>query len=402
MADSRFPNDSGDHGFLGTLRSIGRRIASLASTAATFVAHTAMPKLRVWFRSVGHAAGRALRSWGSAVGAAFVTACHAIGRFFTRLVVDMRPSTTSRQPDGRTDAANGQLRAATMGAASSSGAQRDMHHVYMVRRIIVFGSMALVAIALVVGIVLGVRALTSSPDVPARIATSGQRSDKAADGQSDVQADQSDKAEGQSSQSDDSDESGAPDAIVPLTDQERVDILAAAQQTVADSGNTPVEYTYCIASQGDVGDLTEFSNIVYSTLNDPRGWPRAGATFQENTNGDPNACDMTLTLASADQMTTFSTECSDEYSCRVGNDVVINIDRWNNATEDWLNAGGTVERYRTMVINHEVGHRLGHFDNETTCPAVNQPAPLMQQQSMDLLGCMPNEWPLDDELWVSQ
>ena len=111
---------------------------------------------------------------------------------------------------------------------------------------------------------------------------------------------------------------------------------------------------------------------------------------------------MTLTLAAADQMTSFSTECSDEYSCRVGNDVIINIDRWNNATEGWLNAGGTVERYRTMVINHEVGHRLGHFDNELTCPAVNQPAPLMQQQSMDLLGCVPNEWPLDEELWVSE
>ena len=85
-----------------------------------------------------------------------------------------------------------------------------------------------------------------------------------------------------------------------------------------------------------------------------------------------------------------------------GNDVVINVDRWNNATEGWLNAGGTVSRYRTMVINHEVGHRLGHLDNELTCPAVNQPAPLMQQQSMDLLGCVPNEWPLDEELWVSE
>ena len=134
--------------------------------------------------------------------------------------------------------------------------------------------------------------------------------------------------------------------------------------------------------------------------------PRAGVIFQENEgadpNADPNACSMTLTLAAADQMTSFSTECSDEYSCRVGNDVIINVDRWNNATEGWLNAGGTVERYRTMVINHEVGHRLGHLDNELTCPAVNQPAPLMQQQSMDLLGCVPNEWPLDEELWVSE
>ena len=168
------------------------------------------------------------------------------------------------------------------------------------------------------------------------------------------------------------------------------------------SGNELITYTYCVASKGEVGDLTEFSDTVFSTLNDPRGWPRAGAVFQEADGTDPNACSMTLTLAAADQMTSFSTECSDEYSCRVGNDVVINVDRWNNATEGWLNAGGTVSRYRTMVINHEVGHRLGHLDNELTCSAVNQPAPLMQQQSMDLLGCTPNEWPLDEELWVSE
>lgn len=398
MADSRFPNDSGGHGLLDTLRSAGRSIATLASNAATFVTHTAIPELRAWFQSAGRAVGRTLRSWGSMAGTAFMTACRAIRRSLARLVTDLRPSTTSRRPDTRTDAANGRPQTVTAGAASSSGVQRDMHHVYMVRRIIVFGAMALAIVALGVGIVFGVRALTRTSDVPEHVAASERRSGETADGQSD---DKSDKS-GKSDQSDQADGAGESDAIAPLSDQERADILAAAQQTVADSGNTPVEYTYCIASRGDVGDLTEFSNIVYSTLNDPRGWPRAGATFHDNTDGDANACDMTLTLAAADQMSTFSTECSDEYSCRVGNDVVINIDRWNNATEDWLNAGGTVERYRTMVINHEVGHRLGHLDNETTCPAVNQPAPLMQQQSMDLLGCVPNEWPLDDELWVSQ
>ena len=78
--------------------------------------------------------------------------------------------------------------------------------------------------------------------------------------------------------------------------------------------------------------------MVFSTpQTTPVAGPSAGVIFQENEgadpNTDPNACSMTLTLAAADQMTSFSTECSDEYSCRVGNDVIINVDRWNNATE---------------------------------------------------------------------
>lgn len=402
MVDSHSPNTPGNHGVLDLLRSLGRRIATIVSILAAFTIRTILPKLRIGCR----AAGRALHTWGVALAAGCAAAGRALVAFLARVAADMRPSKTrpsgptnqrASRPDDHSRSANGRSRS----TAAASPVQHDMHHVYLVRRVVVFGAMALAAIVLVAAIVSGVRALIApSSQTASAQSTSGQQSKHHGDdtAQSDKNADNNtgtdaDASDGQSS------------AIKPLTDQERDDILAAAQQTVADSGNTPVEYTYCIASQGDVGDLTEFSNTVYSTLNDPRGWPRAGATFQEATNednGDGSACDMTLMLATPDQMTTFSTECSDEYSCRVGNDVIINIDRWNNATEDWLNAGGTVERYRTMVINHEVGHRLGHLDNETTCRAMNQPAPLMQQQSMDLLGCTPNEWPLDDELWVNE
>ena len=99
-------------------------------------------------------------------------------------------------------------------------------------------------------------------------------------------------------------------------------------------------------------------------------------------------------------MTSFSPSCSVEYSCRVDNNVIVNDDRWNGGTQQWLAAGGNLARYRTMVINHEVGHRLGHIDNETTCAGEGQLAPLMQEQSMHLDGCKANEYPLDSELWI--
>ena len=367
-------------------------------------------------------AAGAIRSAAIRAAGAIVRAARHLVSLGSQVIRDLRPSATSEDPaatsDGVASAGNVKSSAANNAAKSSAGTA----HVYLVRRIVVFGSAALIVLAIVLGIVFGVRALVGNGGAGADDAGSSTQSqaaggagdhgsgsgkdgasgkDAAAESQSD-NTDGKDNADNKNNEGS-SDQQSTPE---PLSADERSAILAKAEQTASESGNGLITYTYCVASKGEVGDLTEFANTVFSTLNDPRGWPRAGAVFQENEdadpNTDPNACSMTLTLAAADQMTSFSTECSDEYSCRVGNDVVINVDRWNNATEGWLNAGGTVERYRTMVINHEVGHRLGHLDNELTCSAVNQPAPLMQQQSMDLLGCTPNEWPLDEELWVSE
>lgn len=91
---------------------------------------------------------------------------------------------------------------------------------------------------------------------------------------------------------------------------------------------------------------------------------RAGAIFEPSTDGN---CDFNIVLAQASTLLTFSSVCSEQYSCRVGNNVIINDDRWNSGTDVWMSGGGDLARYRTMVINHEVGHRLGHIDNEMTC-----------------------------------
>lgn len=183
-----------------------------------------------------------------------------------------------------------------------------------------------------------------------------------------------------------------------ISDDESATIKAKADETAHNSGKPVTQYTYCIAGKGNVGVLDGFANTVYRVLNDPRGWPRAGATFVK---GDGDACNFTVVLSEAKYMQTFDSGCSAEYSCRVGDNVIINLDRWNGGIGNWMEAGGNLARYRTMVINHEVGHALGHIDNETTCAGAGKPAPLMQEQSMHLDGCTVNEWPLDDELWRS-
>ncbi len=126
---------------------------------------------------------------------------------------------------------------------------------------------------------------------------------------------------------------------------------------------------------------------------------RAGAIFEPSTDGN---CDFNIVLAQASTLPTFSSVCSEQYSCRVGNNVIINDDRWNSGMDVWMSGGGDLARYRTMVINHEVGHRLGHIDNEMTCArgGAGQAAPLMQEQPIFLDGCAINEYPLDSELWI--
>jgi hypothetical protein len=81
------------------------------------------------------------------------------------------------------------------------------------------------------------------------------------------------------------------------------------------------------------------------------------------------------------------------YSCNVGRDVVLNLQRWRNGVPHWTDSR---ENYRRMLVNHEVGHRIGH--GHRGCPGRGRKAPVMQQQTIDLQGCRANWWPKKREL----
>lgn len=173
---------------------------------------------------------------------------------------------------------------------------------------------------------------------------------------------------------------------------------AEKQQQAATSPSSGTRtFTYDVSTRGVVSaNFAEFQTLANQTLNDPRGWARMGVKFVQV----PSGGSFTLVLSEASQLPSFSSGCSAEYSCRVGRYVVINQDRWQGATPSWNNAGGSLRDYRHMVINHETGHWLGH--GHVSCGGSGQPAPVMQQQSMNLQGCSFNAWPLNSELTTSR
>lgn len=154
--------------------------------------------------------------------------------------------------------------------------------------------------------------------------------------------------------------------------------------------------TYSIETRGAIRtSLDEFKQLTGETLNDTRGWSRLGVSFKEV----PSGGDFTLVLSEASQVPSFSPSgCDSTYSCNVGRYVIINQDRWLSATESWNNGGGSLRDYRHMVVNHELGHWLGH--GHQSCSGAGQPAAVMQQQSINLQGCTFNPWPLSSELYA--
>lgn len=127
---------------------------------------------------------------------------------------------------------------------------------------------------------------------------------------------------------------------------------------------------------------------VHKTLTDPRGWQAVHPVRFERT--DSADADLRVILATptlTDQLCK-PLDTGGEVSCRVEDRVVLNAKRWMYAVPAYA---GKVDLYRDYLVNHEVGHALGH--GHSTCAKPNSPAPVMMQQTKGLGGCLPNAWP---------
>ena len=147
-----------------------------------------------------------------------------------------------------------------------------------------------------------------------------------------------------------------------------------------------------------VADFEDFRAKVSETLNDARGWVRAGLKFVEVTDGQ----DLNIVLSDAASLEGYNGYCSGSLSCTSGfNEVIINDERWRLGTAETVSGGMSARDYQNMVLNHEVGHWLGHYQHIEACDANGGVAPIMLQQSTGLRNCGTfNPWPLDSELWT--
>ncbi|WP_406283074.1 DUF3152 domain-containing protein [Embleya sp. NBC_00896] len=175
------------------------------------------------------------------------------------------------------------------------------------------------------------------------------------------------------------------------------------KQAAAGAGK---KYTYAVEIENGLqldGEL--FATTVQKTLNDPRSWASDGLTFERT---DTTKADFVVRLASPG---TVHKICSpivgdtsaDNVSCDAYGQkwVMINAWRWAQGSTAY---GDDIVGYRQMLINHEVGHRIGHR-HETACGAGSigsDLAPVMMQQTKTRVAstgamkgeeCVANPWP---------
>ncbi len=153
-------------------------------------------------------------------------------------------------------------------------------------------------------------------------------------------------------------------------------------------------HTYCVQGRGAATNLSGVIGKLAATYADTRGWNGNGNMAFDYVD---SGCEYTVWMSSAGQMASFGSICDSYYNCQVGANVILNEDRWKSGTDPWNAAGGNIEDYRVLMINHETGHRLG-FGENNICAAPGEPAFVMMQQSVDLKGCKFNIWPLLSEL----
>lgn len=155
-----------------------------------------------------------------------------------------------------------------------------------------------------------------------------------------------------------------------------------------------VRYDVRVDATGTIpaAEVETFVTQAQQTYDDARGWRAGGTAFTRTSRSQSQ---FTLVLATSDRMTSYSSVCSAQWSCRVGRNVVINWTRWKTASPAWNAAGGSLRDYRHMVVNHETGHWLGR--GHAGCSRQGALAPVMMQQSKGLGGCRFNPWPLPSE-----
>lgn len=255
---------------------------------------------------------------------------------------------------------------------------------------------AAAAITTVLTVLVAGQVATGEDDSRGSAAGDGERSDDAAS-----------RSEGRPNQTEPGDPSSSP---APLTYEEKMVGLFAMEPEMEGTGDfTAVtggnkgsgsgeKIKYRVDVEKDLGlDGKLFARAVHTTLNDDRSWTNNGERdFERISSGD---ADFVITLASPGTTAEWCAKSGldtteDNVSCdsAATERIMINGFRWARGAKTF--GDSRMLEYRQMLINHEVGHRLGF--NHAGCEKDGALAPVMMQQTKDLMTdgrtCKPNAW----------
>ena len=156
---------------------------------------------------------------------------------------------------------------------------------------------------------------------------------------------------------------------------------------------TPLRYRVEV-EDGLKLSAADVAEQVERVLADRRGWTADGrSAFRRVSGGTVDFVVRVATPTTVDRICAkYGLNTGGEVNCSVGHQVMVNLKRWELATPVYAD---DVPAYRALIINHEVGHFLGH--GHVTCPGPGKPAPAMMQQIKGMKGCEPNVWPYDED-----
>jgi Protein of unknown function (DUF3152) len=160
-------------------------------------------------------------------------------------------------------------------------------------------------------------------------------------------------------------------------------------------------YRYSIEVENGIKNvnLTQYANLVVTTLSDPRSWAGHGLSVQRVDSGPVDFRVSLTTSMTVRNLCGYDIKVETSCYAPAGgvtpvNRVVFNLARWVRGSAAYV---GDLAAYRIYMINHEDGHAMGHEHAHQCLPGGL--APVMMQQTFGLRSaatakiCEANPWP---------
>ena len=179
---------------------------------------------------------------------------------------------------------------------------------------------------------------------------------------------------------------------MPVRGNGRFVPVTVPQKTTAGTGRV-VTYSLRVEA-GMHADSAAIADAFGSALLDRRGWQGVDkvrfvqVTPGQGSNG--SRPELTVLVASPVQVNKLCAPLPThgDTSCDTSAHVVLNYKLWMRGVPYFK---GQLAQYRAYMVNHEVGHALGH--GHQVCSRKGAFAPVMLQQTLGLQGCKPWPWP---------